>query len=59
MRRPPLVTPIAAVLAVTACGSPAASSTSGGEELTGTLTVFAAASLTDVFTEMGAQLEDG
>jgi molybdate transport system substrate-binding protein len=28
------------------------------DELTGTLTVFAAASLTDVFTELGQQLED-
>jgi molybdate transport system substrate-binding protein len=56
--------PIAA-LALSACGaatdaggSAATSSTaaSSGAELTGTLTVFAAASLTDVFTGLGDQL---
>jgi molybdate transport system substrate-binding protein len=64
-----LVLPAAALLALTACGgssgdsassassSSAASSTGG--DLTGTLTVFAAASLTDVFTDLGNQLEKG
>jgi molybdate transport system substrate-binding protein len=62
-----LVVPLAA-LALTACGassddardSAATSSssavTSGSSEISGTLTVFAAASLTDVFTELGNQL---
>ena len=57
-----LVLPVAAVLALTACGGstadPASSSAaSSGGHLTGTLTVFAAASLTDVFTDLGNQLE--
>ena len=57
--------PIAAVLVLTACGgstgvgsgsgSPAGSSDRG---VSGTLTVFAAASLTDVFTQFGKDLED-
>jgi molybdate transport system substrate-binding protein len=63
-----LALPAAALLALTACGgssgdtaasstgSSSASSSSGGN-LTGTLTVFAAASLTDVFTGLGNQLE--
>jgi molybdate transport system substrate-binding protein len=59
-----LALPAAALLALTACGgssndtassSSAAQSSGGG--LTGTLTVFAAASLTDVFTDLGKQLE--
>ena len=55
-----LTAPIAAVLvALTACGSSddggGAGSTDG---LSGTLTVFAAASLTDVFGELGNQLTD-
>jgi molybdate transport system substrate-binding protein len=41
---------------LTACGSDSAGS--GGEGVTGTLTVFAAASLTDVFPDLGRQLED-
>jgi len=54
-----------AALALTACGSSAdddaasatdTTSESPAGELTGTLTVFAAASLTDVFTELGDQL---
>jgi molybdate transport system substrate-binding protein len=57
--------PLAVALALTGCGgSPpsedAAADTAvapgGGEELTGTLTVFAAASLTDVFTALGDEL---
>jgi molybdate transport system substrate-binding protein len=59
--------PLAAALALTACGgssdssassgsSSAAASSSGGD-VTGTLTVFAAASLTGVFTGLGNQLE--
>ena len=61
MRRAALT--VAAVLALTACTGSAASSDDKasadptGSELTGTLTVFAAASLTDVFTELGEQLE--
>jgi molybdate transport system substrate-binding protein len=64
-----LVLPVAAALALTACGgsssdaasgssapSTAAASSSGGD-LSGTLTVFAAASLTDVFGGFGTQLE--
>jgi molybdate transport system substrate-binding protein len=46
------------LLVATGCGgSPDdAAGTASGSELTGTLTVFAAASLTDVFGELGAQL---
>lgn len=61
-RRVLLGAPLAALLALTACGGSAdapadggAASTSQGE-LSGTLTVFAAASLTDVFTELGDEL---
>ena len=54
------------VLALTGCGGTsgssgttgsASSTTSSGPTLAGTLTVFAAASLTDVFTELGHRLE--
>lgn len=59
MRRAILVTTAATVLAVSGCGSThgneAASSESG---LSGTLTVFAAASLTGVFTDLGHQIEN-
>jgi molybdate transport system substrate-binding protein len=53
----------AALLGLTACGgSPsgdaaAGSSATSSSGVTGTLTVFAAASLTDVFTRLGGQLE--
>ena len=64
-----LVVPAAALLALTACGgssqdaaagstaASAASSSATGDAPTGTVTVFAAASLTDVFTGFGEQLE--
>jgi len=60
-----LAIPAAALLALTGCGgssddSPSGSSTaasSSGGTLTGTLNVFAAASLTDVFDELGKRLE--
>ncbi|MBB3677479.1 molybdate ABC transporter substrate-binding protein [Modestobacter versicolor] len=45
----------AAVLALAGCG--ASDDGGSGDELSGTVTVFAAASLTDVFTELGARLE--
>ncbi|MFQ1002252.1 molybdate ABC transporter substrate-binding protein [Modestobacter sp. SSW1-42] len=51
----------AVVLGVSACGGSAADTTapsSDGGDLDGTLTVFAAASLTDVFTALGDQLEE-
>ncbi|TFV88035.1 molybdate ABC transporter substrate-binding protein [Blastococcus sp. CT_GayMR16] len=59
----------AALLALAGCTGSSASSrdeatgssaagTSGSEQITGTLTVFAAASLTDVFTELGDQFMD-
>ena len=62
--RMPLLLPVVAALAVTACGgsaddagtSPAGSASP--DALSGTLTVFAAASLTDVFTELGDQLRE-
>ncbi|SFK43209.1 molybdate ABC transporter substrate-binding protein [Geodermatophilus ruber] len=64
-RRAPLVLSVAAALVLTACGGPAdeaggaAGTTSGtGGHPTGTLTVFAAASLTDVFTDLGDRLEE-
>jgi molybdate transport system substrate-binding protein len=64
-----LVLPAVAALALSGCGgsssdaaapasSSAAASSSGGD-LSGTLTVFAAASLTDVFGQLGDQLEAG
>jgi molybdate transport system substrate-binding protein len=63
--RPLVSLALVGVLALTACGDSsgdtAAGSSSGGPssaggDLTGTLTVFAAASLTDVFGELGDQL---
>jgi molybdate transport system substrate-binding protein len=55
---------VAVVLGLTLAGcggssgsSPAAGSSSTTAKLSGTLTVFAAASLTDVFTDLGRQLE--
>ncbi|HEV7727001.1 MAG TPA: molybdate ABC transporter substrate-binding protein [Modestobacter sp.] len=56
---------LAVLLVLSACGGTAADAgsgsssagTSSGGELTGTLTVFAAASLTDVFGDLGDQLE--
>ncbi|MGY1638442.1 molybdate ABC transporter substrate-binding protein [Geodermatophilus sp. SYSU D00742] len=66
-KRVPLVLPFATTLVLTACGggsdvgaaapSPGPGSSSSGAELGGTLTVFAAASLTDVFTDLGDRLE--
>jgi molybdate transport system substrate-binding protein len=60
-----LAVPFAALLALTACGGSSSddgaagssASSSSGSGLSGTLTVFAAASLTDVFTDLGDQLE--
>jgi molybdate transport system substrate-binding protein len=61
-RRSWLALPAAALLALTACGGSSsgdgASGTSEDGGLSGTLTVFAAASLTDVFTHFGEDLED-
>src|SRR4051812_12719333 len=65
MRTRSLLVLSAVALALTGCGDSsgdaAAGSTAGsssdGGELTGTLTVFAAASLTDVFTDLGNRLE--
>ena len=45
---------VLAALALTGCGPSGGGS---GDEVTGTVTVFAAASLTDVFTALGRQLE--
>ena len=62
-----LALPAAALLALTACGGSSNDAASGSSsssaaessrgDLAGTLTVFAAASLTDVFTGLGDQLE--
>ena len=66
MKRPALLLlPAVLVVALTACGSATGGSTasstsaasSSAERLKGTLTVFAAASLTGVFTDLGHQLE--
>ncbi|MEI4273990.1 molybdate ABC transporter substrate-binding protein [Klenkia sp. LSe6-5] len=61
MRRALPAVAVAALLALTACAgstpSDAAAPSSRDGELTGPLTVFAAASLTDVFTELGDQLQ--
>jgi molybdate transport system substrate-binding protein len=56
-----LLVPLTA-LALTGCGASSGdagteSSAASGSELSGTLTVFAAASLTDVFTDLGDRLE--
>jgi molybdate transport system substrate-binding protein len=59
-----LVLPVVAALGLTACGGTASdtgagtasASSSAGGDLSGTLTVFAAASLTDVFGDLGDQL---
>src|SRR5690349_13413218 len=54
------VVTVAALLALAGCGGSGAGSTasaSGSGAPTGTLTVFAAASLTGVFTDLGRQLE--
>jgi molybdate transport system substrate-binding protein len=50
--------PVAAVLVLAGCGAEGADAASGGSDdgLAGTLTVFAAASLTDVFTDLGHRL---
>lgn len=60
-RRGPVVLPLVATLALTGCGGVAdgagTASRSGAAGLSGTLTVFAAASLTDVFPGLGKQLE--
>ncbi len=60
----PWVLPVAAALVLTGCGgtsddTPAApaGSSPADDALSGTLTVFAAASLTDVFTDLGEQFE--
>jgi len=56
----PLVWALAAVLGATGCSASSSSSSSSDEAgagLSGTLTVFAAASLTDVFTDLGDRLE--
>ena len=61
MRMRVLLVPLMA-LALTGCGASAEdagteTSAASGRELSGTLTVFAAASLTDVFTHLGDRLE--
>jgi molybdate transport system substrate-binding protein len=52
---------LAAMVLAAGCGAPAsdrsAEDSGGGGAITGTLTVFAAASLTDVFTDLGDRLE--
>ena len=55
----PLVWALAAVLGATGCSASSSSSADpSGAGLSGTLTVFAAASLTDVFTGLGDRLEE-
>ncbi len=59
--RAPLLLPVAAALVLTGCGgtsddAAATAPSSSAAGLDGTLTVFAAASLTDVFTDLGEQL---
>lgn len=59
MRKRGLVTAVLASVLLAGCGGPAASSSSGAStaKLSGALTVFAAASLTDVFTGLGNRLK--
>ena len=45
------------VLVLAGCGASDDGASSSGDEVTGTVTVFAAASLTDVFTDLGQELE--
>ena len=49
---------VAFALLAAGCGAAPAEEQPAGEELSGTLTVFAAASLTDVFEDLGEQLTD-
>jgi molybdate transport system substrate-binding protein len=46
------------LLALTGCGAPATAAPAADGEVSGTVTVFAAASLTGVFTDLGEHLED-
>ena len=59
--RVPLVLPLATALVLTACGGSADDATTAASDapagLGGTLTVSAAASLTDVFSDLGGRLE--
>ena len=62
----PLLLPVAAALVLAGCGGTSdgataapAGSSAADDGLSGSLTVFAAASLTDVFTGLGEQLEAG
>jgi molybdate transport system substrate-binding protein len=58
MRRSPLVWALVAVLGTTGCSASSSSAADpSGAGLSGTLNVFAAASLTEVFTELGDRLE--
>ena len=57
MRYPRAAAGVVLAVALTACGTADESGNSGGRP-SGTLTVFAAASLTDVFTELGDRMED-
>ena len=60
MRSRRVLVGLAVAVVATGCGSPDATATPGGDDggPTGTLTVFAAASLTDVFTDLGRQVEE-
>ncbi|MDQ3733223.1 MAG: molybdate ABC transporter substrate-binding protein [Actinomycetota bacterium] len=53
----PLALLAALVCGLTACGGDEAPAAGGDDTLSGSLTVFAAASLTDVFTELGGRFE--
>jgi molybdate transport system substrate-binding protein len=58
MRFRVLLAAAVAAVALAGCGSPSGASPSrGSEKLSGTVTVFAAASLTGVFTDLGHRLE--
>src|SRR2546430_6129827 len=57
MRRLAVFAAVLAAAAAAGCSSSTSSSSSGSPSSTGTITVFAAASLTESFTQLGKQFE--
>ena len=57
MRRLAVIAAVLAAAAAAGCSSSTSSPSAGGSPVTGTITVFAAASLTESFTQLGKQFE--